>query len=286
MPDASTAKDLHPPSTKPMYSARVEAKVTPFPKLLERITRQRWNFPVSSVSRPPRAAVGRKTNAGSRRSRWPWRRPGRRAIQWVAQYTLKAAEHQAHYRDFQPRAEEIWRLSRKLSLDLVEDAQEDEKAYSTYRELAHAVRTTVRAADRDQLMAAKDEALKWSTVVPLRISTTCRELAEMGVELLDHGYKGARSECLSAVTIALGSSEGATHTVSGNLEYIEDAAWANEQRQTLQLRESELLELRLKLLKRLYPRELLRSAVEDCLEDLCREPSAGQAVGSGVGAGG
>ena len=286
MPDASTAKDLHPPSTKPMYSARVEAKVTPFPKLLERITRRDGSYlsrrfqdllELLSAGRPTPGAGSLDGLGGALAGG---------AIQSVAQYTLKAAEHQAHYRDFQPRAEEIWRLSRKLSLDLVEDAQEDEKAYSTYRELAHAVRTTVRAADRDQLMAAKDEALKWSTVVPLRISTTCRELAEMGVELLDHGYKGARSECLSAVTIALGSSEGATHTVSGNLEYIEDAAWANEQRQTLQLRESELLELRLKLLKRLYPRELLRSAVEDCLEDLCREPSAGQAVGSGVGAGG
>jgi formiminotetrahydrofolate cyclodeaminase len=276
MPAGATAKNRHPPSTEATYSARVREKVTPFPKLLERVTRRDSSYRTRQFhDLVELLAAGRPTPGAGSLDGLAGALAGA-SIQSVAQYTLKAAEQQAHYKDIQPRAEEIWRLSKQISLALEEDAQEDEKAYSTYRALADAVRTTVRPADRDQLMAAKDEALKWSTVVPFRISTACKELTEMGLELLDRGYKEARSECLSAVTIALGSSEGAAHTVTVNLGKIRDALWAHEQQESLQVREVELLRLRSHLLKRVHRPELLQAVAESWTS--AKEPAWGWAL--------
>lgn len=133
-------------------------------------------------------------------------------LQAVARYTVRAAGKPGADQSFLERAgnllEEVEERTSRLSAAVDADAA----AFETYWRL----RT--------------DEALAEATEVPILIAEECADLAAIGVELYDRGFKPARGEASTAVLLALASGEAAIHIARLNLGLSAAGSGAGEER--------------------------------------------------------
>ncbi|HEX6902344.1 MAG TPA: cyclodeaminase/cyclohydrolase family protein [Thermoanaerobaculia bacterium] len=146
-------------------------------------------------------------------------------LEAVARYTIRAAAKGEAYASFQERAEvllsEVSERSRRLSLA----ADEDVEAFQRFW----------REKTSENLEAAVE--------VPVGIAEECAALAEIGIELREHGFKAARGEAATAVMLAVASGEAALLVADLNLKFAGTAAWVGpleERMRSLRARLGEL----------------------------------------------
>lgn len=128
-------------------------------------------------------------------------------LQAVARYTIRAATKGGAYASFQERAEallsEVSERSRRLALA----ADEDVAAFQRFwREKT-------------------SETLEAAIEIPIEIAEQCAALAEVGIELREHGFKAARGEAATAVLLAVTGGEAALLVANLNLKFAGTAAW-------------------------------------------------------------
>jgi glutamate formiminotransferase/formiminotetrahydrofolate cyclodeaminase len=158
-------------------------------------------------------------------------------LQTVARHTLKAAES--------PKRRETYAPFRERSAVLLEQA----------RTLSDRLRAAVDADAAAFERYWKDrtgENLRPAVEVPLEIAESCAALAEMGLELYDHGFRNARGEAAAAVLSALAGGETAAQAAWLNLNF---AGAGNPWREDVQVLRRRLRNLRGTVEARIYGEE-------------------------------
>jgi formiminotetrahydrofolate cyclodeaminase len=131
-------------------------------------------------------------------------------LQTVARHTLKAATSAKRaevYAPFRERAEVLLEEARERSRHLRSAVDADAAAFDQFWK------------DRT------DETLRRATEIPLEIARHCTALAEIGIELYDHGFRNAQGEAAAATLSAIAAGEAATHAARLNLKFAGTAAW-------------------------------------------------------------
>lgn len=164
-------------------------------------------------------------------------------LQAVARYSIRDAGKRGSAEPFGERAgvllKEVRERSRHLSVAVDEDAAAFERFWL--------LRSSGAAEEERQ------KALERAVEVPLGIAEQCAALAEIGIELHDHGFKAARGEASTAILLAIAGGESALNIVRLNLKLGGSARWAEAQEKA-----SSGLERRLRDLRRLIE-ERMRS---------------------------
>lgn len=178
-------------------------------------------------------------------------------VQSVAQYTIKAARRHESYVPFREKAEIILGESRDRSERLRHAVDEDSAAFEQYwkhwrLQLQDAHMDGARTAEKEELQARTNEALKRATDIPIKIAELCINLAEDGLELYDRGYKDARGETATAVLSAIANGEAAVHTARLNLRAAVVAPWIDTRKKKLRLLRKKLWGLRKLIEARIY----------------------------------
>ena len=97
----------------------------------------------------------------------------------------------------------------------------------------------------------RQKALEVAVEVPLGIAEQCAALAEIGLELHDHGFKAARGEASAAVLLAIAGGEAALNIVRLNLKLGGTASRAEAQEAKSSALDRRLRELRLLIEERM-----------------------------------
>jgi formiminotetrahydrofolate cyclodeaminase len=141
-------------------------------------------------------------------------------LQAVARYSIRDAARRGSADLSGERAgillEEVRERSRLLAAAVEEDAAAFERFW----------RLKAGAAAEGE----RQKALEGAVEVPLGIAEQCAALAEIGVELHDHGFKAARGEASTAVLLAIAGGEAALSIVRLNLDLGGTARWAEAQK--------------------------------------------------------
>jgi formiminotetrahydrofolate cyclodeaminase len=157
-------------------------------------------------------------------------------LQAVARYSIRDAAKRGSADLSGERAgillEEVRERSRLLSAAVEEDAAAFERFWR------------LRAGGVEE--GERQKALEGAVEVPLGIAEQCAALAEIGVELHDHGFKAARGEASTAVLLAIAGGEAALNIVRLNLKLGGTDRWAESQEA-----KSSALDRRLRDLRRL-----------------------------------
>jgi formiminotetrahydrofolate cyclodeaminase len=136
-------------------------------------------------------------------------------VEAVARYTVQAAARSERLAGFQARAAAILEEARTRSERLRSAVDEDAAAFERFWQLH-------RQGTRD------DEALRLIIDVPLRIAEDCAAVAELAVELFDHGFRNARGEAAAAALGAIASGQSALYAARLNLMSAGTAPWVEE----------------------------------------------------------
>ncbi len=132
-------------------------------------------------------------------------------LQTVARHTIKAANSAKRaeiYAPFRERAEILLEEARARSHPLRAAVEADAAAFDRFWK------------DRT------DETLRRATEIPIEIARHCTALAEIGIELYDHGFRNAQGEAAAATLSAIAAGETAAHAARLNLKFAGTAAWA------------------------------------------------------------
>jgi glutamate formiminotransferase/formiminotetrahydrofolate cyclodeaminase len=136
-------------------------------------------------------------------------------LQTVARHTLKAAENPQRRETYEPvreRAAALLEQARGLSGRLRAAVDADAAAFERYWK------------DRTE------ENLRPAVEVPLEIAGSCAALAEIGIELHDHGFRNAQGEAAAAILSALAGGETAAQAAWLNLKFAGEVEWAEGRR--------------------------------------------------------
>jgi formiminotetrahydrofolate cyclodeaminase len=147
-------------------------------------------------------------------------------LQTVARHTLKAAENPKRrepYEPFRERASVLLEQAATLSNRLRAAVDEDAAAFERYWK------------DRTE------ENLRRAIEVPIEIAEACAALAEIGIELHEHGFRNAQGEAAAAIQSALAGGETAAQAAWLNLKF---AAAGNPWRDDVRALRRRLRELR------------------------------------------
>jgi len=158
-------------------------------------------------------------------------------LQTVARHTLKAAENpkrQETYEPFRERAAVLLEQATGLSNRLRAAVDEDAAAFERYWK------------ERSK------ETLRQAIEVPIEIAEACAALAEIGVELHEHGFKNAQGEAAAAIQSALAGGETAAQAAWLNLKL---AGAGNPWRDDVRALRRRLRELRGAVEERIYHEE-------------------------------
>jgi formiminotetrahydrofolate cyclodeaminase len=137
-------------------------------------------------------------------------------LQTVARHTLKAATS--------AKRAEVYAPFRERAEILLEEA----------RDRSHSLRAAVDAdaAAFDRFWESRtEEDLQRATGIPLEIARHCAVLAEIGIELYDHGFRNAQGEAAAATLSALAGGEAAAYAAQLNLKFAGTAAWTEGARE-------------------------------------------------------
>jgi formiminotetrahydrofolate cyclodeaminase len=124
--------------------------------------------------------------------------------QTVARHTLKAAEsgkRREVYAPFRERAEALLGQAGGLSDRLRHAVEEDAAAFDQFWK------------DRTE------ETQRRATEIPVEIAEHCVAVAEIALELHDHGARSSRGEAVAAILGALAGGETAAHVAHLNLKF-------------------------------------------------------------------
>jgi formiminotetrahydrofolate cyclodeaminase len=136
-------------------------------------------------------------------------------IQAAARYAIRVADKAGAEKPFGERAaailEEAGERSRRLSMAVGEDSEAFRQFWQTRTE----------------------EALRLATDIPIDIAEHCLALAEMGLELYDHGYQNARGEAAAASLGAIAGGEAALYAASLNLASAGRAGWIDSRKEKI-----------------------------------------------------
>ena len=157
-------------------------------------------------------------------------------LQAVARYSIRDVAKRGSADPFGERAgvllEEVRERSRHLSVAVDEDAAAFERFW------------LLRTGGAEE--GERQKALELAVEVPLGIAEQCAALAEIGVELHDHGFKATRGEASAAVLLAIASGEAAVNIVRLNLKLEGTARWAEAQEAKSSALDQRLRDLRLR----------------------------------------
>jgi formiminotetrahydrofolate cyclodeaminase len=163
-------------------------------------------------------------------------------LQTVARHTIKAAESAKRaevYAPFRERAEVLLAEARDRSRHLRDAVDADAAAFDRFWK------------------ERTDETLQRATEIPIEIARHCTALAEIGIELYDHGFRSAQGEAAAATLSAIAGGEAGAYAAQLNLKFAGTAAWAEgagEEVRDLRLR---LREARGRVERRIYSQEEL-----------------------------
>jgi|GEM_PF-3286911 len=133
-------------------------------------------------------------------------------LQTVARHTIQAAKSAKRaevYAPFRERAEALLEEARDRSRHLRSAVDADAAAFDRFWK------------DRT------DQTLRCATEIPIEIARHCTALAEIGIELYDHGFRNAQGEAAAATLSAIAAGEAAAHAARLNLKFAGTGAWAN-----------------------------------------------------------
>ena len=154
-------------------------------------------------------------------------------IQASAHYAVRVARREDSGSAFLERAEAILEeargRSRRLSLAVDEDA----------------------AAFQQYWRERTDETLRHAIDVPLGVAGECAALAEMGIELLEQGFRNARGETVTALLTAVASGEAALSVARLNLGDAREPLWIDSRKEEIQALLRRLEDLRRQIEARL-----------------------------------
>jgi formiminotetrahydrofolate cyclodeaminase len=143
-------------------------------------------------------AAGRTTPGAGSAAAWAGALAGS-LIQAAARYTVRAKG------DFAVRAEAILAEAGERSESLRRAVDEDAAAFERFW----------KAHKRGE----KDEVAQRETIaLPLRIAADCAALAELALELYEHGFRNARGESAAAALQAVAAGEAAAFAAGLNLK--------------------------------------------------------------------
>jgi formiminotetrahydrofolate cyclodeaminase len=137
-------------------------------------------------------------------------------LQTVARHTLKAATS--------AKRAEVYAPFRERAEILLEEA----------RDRSHSLRAAVDAdaAAFDRFWGSRtEEDLQRATDIPFEIARHCAALAEIGIELYDHGFRNAQGEAAAATLSAIAAGEAAAYAAQLNLKFAGTAAWTEGARE-------------------------------------------------------
>lgn len=155
-------------------------------------------------------------------------------LQAVARYSIRDAAKRGSAELSGERAGILLEEARERSRLLSAAVDEDAAAFERFWRLK-----TAGAAEEE-----RRKAFERAVEVPLGIAEQCAALAEIGVELLDHGFKAARGEASAAVLLAVAGGESALNIVRLNLELGGTGRWAEAQEARSSALDGRLRELR------------------------------------------
>jgi formiminotetrahydrofolate cyclodeaminase len=124
--------------------------------------------------------------------------------QTVARHTLKAArsgKRREVYIPFQERAEALLEQAGELSDRLRRAVEEDADAFDRFWK------------------ERTEEAQRRATEIPIEIAEHCVAVAELALELYDHGARSSRGEAVAAILGAVSGGEIAAHVAHLNLKF-------------------------------------------------------------------
>jgi formiminotetrahydrofolate cyclodeaminase len=150
-------------------------------------------------------------------------------LQTVARHTLKAATSAKKaevYAPFRERAEILLKEARARSHSLRAAVDADAAAFDRFWE------------------SRTDEDLQRATGIPLEIARHCAALAEIGIELYDHGFRNAQGEAAAATLSAIAAGEAAAYAAQLNLKFAGTAAWTEGRRDEVRELRRQLREVR------------------------------------------
>jgi formiminotetrahydrofolate cyclodeaminase len=158
-------------------------------------------------------------------------------LQTVARHTLKAAEspkRRETYEPFRERAAALLEQAASLSNRLRATVDEDAAVFERYWK------------DRTE------ETLRRAIEVPIEIAEACADLAEIGIEFHEHGFRNVQGEAAAAILSALAGGETAAQAAWLNLKLAGDG---NPWRDDLRALRRRLRELRGTVEARIYGEE-------------------------------
>jgi formiminotetrahydrofolate cyclodeaminase len=158
-------------------------------------------------------------------------------LQTVARHTLKAAanpKRRETYEPFRERAAILLEQAAGLSSRLRAAVDEDAAVFERYWK------------DRTE------ENLRRAIDVPIGIAEACATLAEIGLELHEHGFKNAQGEAAAAILSALAGGETAAQAAGLNLKFAGDG---KPRRDDVRVLHRRLRELRGAVEERIYSKE-------------------------------
>jgi formiminotetrahydrofolate cyclodeaminase len=78
-----------------------------------------------------------------------------------------------------------------------------------------------------------EEAQRRATEVPIEIATACVAVADVALELYDHGARSSQGEAIAALSAAIAGGETAAHVAHLNLNFAADGDWTESRRQVV-----------------------------------------------------
>jgi glutamate formiminotransferase/formiminotetrahydrofolate cyclodeaminase len=160
-------------------------------------------------------------------------------LQTVARHTLKAAanpKRRETYEPFRERAAVLLEQASGLSNHLRAAVDEDAAVFERYWK------------DRSD-----ETLLRRAIEVPVGIAEDCAALAEIGIELHEHGFRNAQGEAAAAILSALAGGETAAQAAWLNLKFAGEGEWAEERRVEVETLRQRLRDLRAKSSRRDAP---------------------------------
>jgi len=140
-------------------------------------------------------------------------------LQAVARYSIRDAAKRGSTELSGERAGILLDEARERSRLLSAAVEEDATAFERFWRL--------RAGGKAE--RERQKAFQRVVEVPLEIAEQCAALAEMGIELHDHGFKAAQGEASTAVLLAIAGGEAALNIVRLNLKLGGSERWAEAQ---------------------------------------------------------
>lgn len=160
--------------------------------------------------------------------------------QTVAFHTLKAArsgKRREAYAQFRDRAETLLAEAALLSERLGHAVDDDTVAFDLFWE------------------KRTEEAQRLATEVPIAISMLCVEVAEIALELYDHGAQSSQGEAIAAFSGALAGGETAAHVAHLNLKFAGAGDWAESRKEEVRDLRKRLRNLRKDAEARIYDQD-------------------------------